>query len=46
MLTNIYDEAERLSRLINNLLNIAKLEAGSLKLIRNCNPWKKSWARP
>jgi two-component system sensor histidine kinase KdpD len=38
MLTNIYDEAERLSRLINNLLNMAKLESGSLKLHEELQP--------
>jgi two-component system sensor histidine kinase KdpD len=31
MLANIHGEAERLSRLVNNLLNMAKLESGSLK---------------
>ena len=38
MLTNIYDEAERLSRLVNNLLNIAKLESGSLQLHKELQP--------
>jgi two-component system, OmpR family, sensor histidine kinase KdpD len=38
MLTNIYDEAERLSRLVNNLLNIAMLESGSLKLDKELQP--------
>jgi two-component system, OmpR family, sensor histidine kinase KdpD len=38
MLTNIYDEGERLSRLINNLLNMAKLESGSLKLHEELQP--------
>ena len=38
MLANIYDEAERLSRLINNLLNMAKLESGSLKLHKELQP--------
>ena len=38
MLTNIYDEAERLSRLVNNLLNIAKLESGSFKLRKELQP--------
>ncbi len=38
MLTNIYDETERLSRLVNNLLNMAKLEAGSLKLQKELQP--------
>ncbi len=38
MLTNIYDEGERLSRLINNLLNMAKLESGSLKLQAELQP--------
>jgi two-component system sensor histidine kinase KdpD len=38
MLTNIYDEADRLSRLVNNLLNIAKLESGSLKLHQELQP--------
>jgi two-component system sensor histidine kinase KdpD len=38
MLTNIYDEADRLSRLVTNLLNIAKLESGSLKLHKELQP--------
>jgi two-component system sensor histidine kinase KdpD len=38
MLANIYDEAERLSRLVNNLLNIARLQAGSLKLHKELQP--------
>ena len=38
MLTNIYDEAERLSRLVNNLLDIAMLESGSLKLHKELQP--------
>jgi two-component system, OmpR family, sensor histidine kinase KdpD len=38
MLANIYDEAERLSRLINNLLDIARLQAGSLKLHKELQP--------
>jgi two-component system sensor histidine kinase KdpD len=38
MLHNIYDEAERLSRLVNNLLNIAKLESGELKLHKELQP--------
>jgi two-component system sensor histidine kinase KdpD len=38
MLTNIYDEADRLSRLVNNLLDIAMLESGSLKLRRELQP--------
>lgn len=38
MLTNIYDETERLSRLVNNLLNMAKLESGSLKLKKELQP--------
>ena len=38
MLTNIYDEAERLSRLVNNFLDIARLESGSLKLRRELQP--------
>ena len=38
MLANIYDEADRLSRLVNNLLNIAKLESGALKLHRELQP--------
>jgi two-component system sensor histidine kinase KdpD len=38
MLTNIYDEAERLSRLVNNFLDIARLESGSLKLHRELQP--------
>jgi two-component system sensor histidine kinase KdpD len=38
MLQNIYDEAERLSRLVNNLLNIAMLESGSLKLHKELQP--------
>jgi two-component system sensor histidine kinase KdpD len=38
MLANIYGEAERLSRLINNLLNMAKLESGSLKLHLELQP--------
>ena len=38
MLTNIYDEAERLSRLVNNLLDIARLESGSLKLHKELQP--------
>ena len=38
MLTNIFDETERLSRLVNNLLNMAKLESGSLKLKKELQP--------
>jgi two-component system sensor histidine kinase KdpD len=38
MLANIYDEAERLSRLINNLLDIARLQAGSLQLHKELQP--------
>ena len=38
MLANIYDEAERLSRLVNNLMNIAKLESGSLTLHKETQP--------
>jgi two-component system sensor histidine kinase KdpD len=38
MLANIYDEAERLSRLVNNLLDMAKLESGSLKLHQELQP--------
>ena len=38
MLTNIYDEAERLSRLVNNLLDMAMLESGSLKLHQELQP--------
>jgi len=38
MLTNIYDEAERLSRLVNNLLDMAMLESGSLKLHKELQP--------
>jgi two-component system, OmpR family, sensor histidine kinase KdpD len=38
MLANIYDEAGRLSRLINNLLDIARLQAGSLKLHKELQP--------
>jgi two-component system sensor histidine kinase KdpD len=38
MLTNIYEEADRLSRLITNLLNIARLESGSLKLRKELQP--------
>jgi two-component system, OmpR family, sensor histidine kinase KdpD len=38
MLTNIYDEAERLSRLVNNLLDISMLESGSLKLHQELQP--------
>jgi two-component system sensor histidine kinase KdpD len=38
MLSNIYDEAERLSRLVSNLLNMAKLESGSLKLHQELQP--------
>jgi len=38
MLTNIYDESERLSRLVSNLLDIAKLESGALKLHRELQP--------
>jgi two-component system sensor histidine kinase KdpD len=38
MLHNIYDEAERLSRLVSNLLNIALLESGSLKLHKELQP--------
>jgi two-component system sensor histidine kinase KdpD len=38
MLANIYDEAERLSRLVNNLLDIARLQAGSFKLHKELQP--------
>jgi two-component system sensor histidine kinase KdpD len=38
MLYNIYDEAERLSRLVSNLLNIALLGSGSLKLHKELQP--------
>jgi two-component system sensor histidine kinase KdpD len=38
MLTTIYDEADRLSRLVNNLLNIARLESGSLTLHKELQP--------
>jgi len=38
MVANIYDEAERLSRLINNLLDIALLQTGSLKLHKELQP--------
>jgi len=38
MLHNIYDEAERLSRLVSNLLNIALLESGSFKLHKEFQP--------
>ncbi len=38
MLANIYDETERLSRLVNNLLDIAMLQAGSLKLHQELQP--------
>jgi two-component system, OmpR family, sensor histidine kinase KdpD len=38
MLTDIYDEADRLSRLVTNLLNIARLESGSLKLRKELQP--------
>lgn len=38
MLINIYDEADRLSRLVTNLLNIARLESGSLKLRKELQP--------
>ena len=38
MLNNIYGEADRLSRLVNNLLNIAKLESGALTLHKELQP--------
>lgn len=38
MLTDIHDEADRLSRLVSNLLNIAKLESGSLMLHQEVQP--------
>lgn len=38
MLTNIYDEADRLSRLVSNLLNIARLESGALQLHKELQP--------
>ena len=38
MLANIYDEAERLSRLVNNLLDIAMLQSGTLKLHKELQP--------
>jgi two-component system, OmpR family, sensor histidine kinase KdpD len=38
MLSNIYDEAESLSRLVNNLLDIARLQAGSLRLHKELQP--------
>jgi two-component system sensor histidine kinase KdpD len=38
MLTNILDESERLSRLVSNLLDIAMLESGSLKLHQELQP--------
>jgi two-component system sensor histidine kinase KdpD len=38
MLTDIYDEAENLSRLTYNLLSIARLESGSLTLHQEVQP--------
>jgi two-component system sensor histidine kinase KdpD len=38
MLVDIYDEAESLSRLAHNLLNIARLESGSLTLHQEVQP--------
>jgi two-component system sensor histidine kinase KdpD len=38
MLANIYDEAERLSRLVNNLLDISMLQTGYLKLHKELQP--------
>lgn len=38
MLSTIYDEAERLSRLVSNLLNIAKLGSGALRLQKELQP--------
>jgi two-component system sensor histidine kinase KdpD len=38
MLANIYEEADRLSRMVTNLLNIARLESGSLKLRKELQP--------
>ena len=38
MLANIYDGAERLSRLVNNLLDIARLQSGALKLHKELQP--------
>jgi two-component system sensor histidine kinase KdpD len=35
---NIYDEAERLSRLINNLLRVTRLQSGALALHRELQP--------
>ncbi len=35
---NIYDEAERLSRLINNLLRVTRLQAGAVALQRELQP--------
>ena len=38
LVENIYDEAERLSRLINNLLKVTKLESGALALHKELQP--------
>lgn len=39
---NIYDETERLSRLINNLLRMTKLESGTLKPNKELQPLEES----
>jgi two-component system, OmpR family, sensor histidine kinase KdpD len=38
MLTTIYEEADRLSRLVSNLLDIAMLQSGALKLHQELQP--------
>lgn len=38
LLRNIYEEAQRLSRLVANLLNLAQLESGSLELHKEMQP--------
>jgi two-component system, OmpR family, sensor histidine kinase KdpD len=38
LLTTIYDEADRLSRLVENLLHMTRIESGSLKVARQWQP--------
>lgn len=40
LLNNIYDESKRLSRLVNNVLQIIRLEAGSIKISKHMSSLK------